>query len=209
MTRHTRFVWSVLAVVVFATLPATAGGDASILFGQKELSGGVFDTADVDSPLQVGVAVTVDVDWPVFLAFDLLRASDDENTTFMASTPTVFMTDVETLELDVGVRKFWGAKLQRYVGGGLAFIELDATQSKSESLGPGSSFNTLIVNDSDSSLGYWANVGLRYRLTDRFHVGFDVRYSDAEISLTPEADTDLADLEAGGTQYGVALGFSW
>ena len=209
MTRHTRFVWSVLAVVVLATFPATAGGDASILFGQKELSGGAFSTAGVESPLQVGVAVNFDVRWPVSLAFDLLKSSDNETKTFMASTPTQFMTDVETLEFDVGVRKFWGDKIQKYVGGGFAFIELDATQRMSGSLGPGSAFDTLIVNDSDSSLGYWLNAGLRYRLTNHFNIGIDVRHSDAEISLTPEADTDLADLDAGGTQYGVAIGFSW
>ena len=79
----------------------------------------------------------------------------------------------------------------------------------SGTLGDGSPFNTLVIDDSDSSVGFWANAGLLFRATDHFNLGVDVRYSDADVSLAPVGDPDLADLEAGGTHYGVTLGYHW
>ena len=209
MTRQAGFVCGILAAVALVALPASAGGDANVLFGQKTLNGSTLDAARVDGQSQFGVAVTLDFEWPVALAFDLMTSSDRATTTVTAGTPIDYTTDVETMEFDVGVRKLWGDRLQPYAGAGLAWLQLDTTQHMSGSLGGGSTFDTLVIDDSNSTIGYWVNGGLLYRIGARFNVGIDVRYSNADVSLTPAADPEPVDLGAGGTQYAVALGFHW
>lgn len=209
MTRQNGFVWSILAVVALVALPTSAGGDANVLLGQKAIDDNTLDAARVDGQSQFGVAVTLDFEWPVALAFDLLTSSDNAMTTVTAGTPINFATDVETMEFDVGVRKFWGNRLQPYAGAGLAWLQLDATQYMSGSLGGGSTYTTLVVDDSDSAFGIWLNVGLLYRVADHFNVGVDVRNSNADASLRPAADPNLAKLEAGGTYYAAVFGYHW
>lgn len=209
MIRQTGFVGCFLAVFLLGTFPISAGGDVNILFGQKILDDNTLEAAGVDGQSQFGVAVTLDFDWPVALAFDLIVSSDDATMTVLAGTPIDFATDAETIEFDVGVRKLWGERLQPYAGAGLALIQLDAKQRMSGSLGGGSSFDTLVIDDSGSEVGFWVNAGLLYRVTDRFNLGIDARHSDAEVSLRLEADPDPAQLEAGGTHYSIALGFHW
>lgn len=209
MTRQVRIMGCLLGALFVSALPAVAGGDVNFLFGQKAFDDDTLDAAHVDGGTQFGLALTLDFDWPVDLAFDLLAFSDDATTTVFAGMPIDFATYVETLEFDVGIRKLWGDRLQPYVGGGIAFVKLDATQWTRGSLGSGSSFVTLVVDDSDSALGFWANAGLLYRLTAQFNLGIDLRYSDADVKLIPEADPEPAELAAGGTHFGLSLGFHW
>lgn len=205
-----------LALILVLTLgggvaPALAGGgDVNFLFGQKSLSEDRLDSAGVDGQSQFGVSVTLDFQWPVMLAFDFLASSDDAIETVAAAFPLQLDTEVDTTEVAVGVRKFWDRnKFQPFVGGGLAFIQLDARQTESGTLGPGIAFSTLIVDDDDSGVGLWLNGGVLYRLGDQINVGLDVRYSDASADLTPaQAGPDLG-LDAGGVHYGLVVGFHW
>ncbi len=210
MTRQTRILKSLIVLAAMVAVPAFGGGgDANILFGQKVIDDNVLDFAGVDGQSQFGVAVTLDFDWPVDLAFDLLSSSDSAARTVMAGTPINYNTSVDTMEFDVGVRKLWGDRLQPYAGAGLAWLTLDATQRMSGTLVGGGTFDTLVIDDSDSAIGIWLNAGLLCRVTDRFNIGFDVRNSSADAKLNPVSDPNKVKLEAGGTQYGIALGFHW
>ena len=58
--------------------PAEAASvDASLLLGQNALSEDRLDDAGVDSLTDVGALVSLDFQWPVLLAVDLLRGSGD------------------------------------------------------------------------------------------------------------------------------------
>lgn len=209
MTRQTRILIRLFVVAAVVALPASAGGDANVLIGQKSISDSTLDAAGVDGQSQFGVAVTLDFDWPVSLAFDLLNSSDSANTVVMAGLPISYATSVDTMEFDVGVRKLWGERLQPYAGAGLAWLQLDARQRMSGTLLGGGSFDTLVIDDSDSAVGIWINGGLLYRVTDRFNLGLDLRNSNADVKLVPVSDPGKAKLSAGGTQYSLSLGYHW
>ena len=68
-------------VLCLSTSSAMAGGDANVIFGQKSLSEGEFDDLRVDGQPEFGVSVTLDFQWPIALAIDLLSTSDEETET--------------------------------------------------------------------------------------------------------------------------------
>lgn len=200
-----------LLAAVAAAVPAVAeGGEVSLLLGRKSLSDDALDDAGADGQSEIGVLVTLDFDWPVALAIDLLRSSDDARRTFNTPNPLRLDTDVSTLELDVGVRKSWEkSKLRPYVGGGLAFVRLDAEQIESGTLGGGAPFSTLLVDDSDNGFGFWLGGGVVYLAGERFSVGVDLRYSDAGADLSPPAGGSTVDVDSGGTHLGLIAGYRW
>lgn len=211
MKRIGQLVLILLLALGAANGPALAGGgDVSVLFGQKSLSDNMLDTAGVDRQFQFGVCLTLDFEGPVMLAIDLLSSSDSTTLAIPAAFPLQLDTDVDTTELDLGVRKFWGQnKIRPFVGGGLAIVRLDARQTESGTLGTGAPFSTLLVDDHDTGIGLWINAGFLYRATDRFNVGLDVRYSDANADLSPPTAGPVLGLDSGGSHYGVVLGYHW
>jgi len=66
----------------------------------------------------------------------------------------------------------------------------------------------VVLDDSDSALGYWLDTGVLYRF-DRFHLGADVRYADASAKLEPGGGSGSLKLDSGGLHAGVFLGWSW
>ena len=211
MKRIGQLVLILVLALGAGTGPALArGGDVNVLFGQKSLSDSTLDAAGVDGQFQFGVSLTLDFEWPVTLAIDLLSSSDSTTQALPAALPLQLDTDVSTRELDLGLRKFWGQnKIRPFVGGGLALVQLDAKQIESGMLGPGAPFSTLLVDDDDSGVGLWINAGLLYRIGDRFNVGLDVRYSNADVDLSAPTAGPALGLDSGGTHYGVVLGYHW
>jgi opacity protein-like surface antigen len=207
--RLERGLTTVICVLFLAALPASAGGDVNLLIGTAEFKEDLFKEAGVESQFMIGVAVTADLDWPVALAFDLLSSSDDNVVHVPAANPTAFETNVDTLEVDVGVRKVFDEhKVKPYVGGGLAWVQLDAEQIFFGSLGPGSEFQDTIVDDSDSSLGYWVDGGVLWRIGDQVNIGLDVRFTKADASLT-SVDGSTLKLDSGGARFALAVGYHW
>ena len=145
------------------------------------------------------------------LAVDVLVASDDARTIVPAPFPLRFRTEVDTLEIGLGVRKFWGEDTFRpYVGGGVAWVRLKALQVQSGDFGvPGSEFSDVVIDDKGSGVGLWAGGGFVYRWGDHLNLGLDVRYSDASVSLRPRSTPEVLDLDSGGVQYGVVVGYHW
>jgi opacity protein-like surface antigen len=211
MKRNGQLVLALALMVGLCASPALASGDANLLFGQKSLSGVYHEGSGVDGQSQMGVAVSIDFQWPVMLAVDLLTSSKDNMVVVEAQNPLQFWTDVQTTEVDVGVRKFWERdKLRPYIGGGLAYVELDALQIESGDFGvPGSEYSDVIVDDSDSAVGFWVNAGLLYRVGRYINIGIDVRFSDADADLMPNNVDSTLTLDSGGTHYGILFGYHW
>jgi opacity protein-like surface antigen len=209
--QHKGMAAVVLLMLVLCPAQALAGGDASLVFGRKSIGDSTIEQYGADSQTEMGVAVSMDFDWPVMLAVDLLASSGDKTIVVSDQPRLEFWTDVETTELDVGVRKYWGKKkLKPYIGGGLAYVQLESIQIESGDLGfPGSDYFDTIIDDSDSSIGFWLNAGFLYRVGQYLNIGVDIRHSDADADLLPfDADTTL-NLDSGGTHYGVLFGYHW
>mgnify|MGYP001821644057 CR=1 FL=1 len=211
MSRAARWI---LIAALAAGLPlgqAALANDVNLLYGQKSLGEDEFDVAGVDGQTQWGLMVNLEFDWPVALAVDILSSSD-ENTesivTGIQGYDLAFTTEVETMELDVGVRKFWDWKVEPYIGGGIAYIQLDAKQTEFGSF-LGNPFSDVLLDDDDSALGFWIDAGLIYRLGRKFNVGLDIRYSDSSADLTPVGFAESIKLDSGGTHYGIMLGYHW
>lgn len=191
-------------LVLVAAGPVLAG-DANLFLGQRFQSDDSLEAAGLDTPAQLGVAVSFDFDWPVSVALDLMTSSDDNSETLAGPIfSTIIDTEVKTLELDVGVRKYWGEKARPYVGGGVAWVQLDARQTETVL-----SSTSLIVDDSDSGLGYWINGGFVYVIGKHLNVGVDLRYVDSDVDLTPEGNVGSLKLDSGGVAAGVLVGYHW
>jgi opacity protein-like surface antigen len=203
-----RAATTTLLVGWIAAAPAMAGGDANLFLGGRSTSDDTIDAAGLDTVPQYGAWVTLDFEWPVALALDLMWASDDASVTLSGAFPTTFDTEVDTLELDIGVRKVWGEKLRPYVGGGVAWVDLGAKQTETTSFG-GPPVTDLIIDDSGSSVGFWVDGGFLYVLGTSLNIGVDVRYTDADVDLTPEGSVGKINLDSGGTQYGFLIGYHW
>lgn len=200
-----------ILVLCSGFLSAQAAGDISLLLGSRVSSEAKLEEADVDSQAQIGAAFSFDVGGAVMLAVDLLVASSDGARSVEAIYPTVYLTDIKSTELDLGVRKLFGEdrKLQPYVGGGLALMRLDVLQVLNGSLGVGAEFTDVILDDAETSFGFWANAGLRYALREKFSIGLDVRYSDARVDVKPVDGGSGLEFDTGGMQYNMLVGYHW
>lgn len=213
MTRTTRILW-ILALAGFLSVGyamAETGGDANFFIGQRSGSDDTLELADVDSPLQYGAQVSLDFQWPVMLAMDLFVSSDDSIVSIPSTFTLRFDTDVDTLELDLGVRKFWGeGVVHPYIGGGLAWVQLEALQIQSGDFGvPGSEYRDVVVDDQDSGVGFWACGGVLFRPRDGLNLGLDIRYTDSDVSLATVGVVPDLDLDTGGFHYGAFIGYHW
>jgi len=204
-------IWLVPLLLVTPAL----GADASLLLGQKKLDLNL-DSSDL-KPLEdqnfVGVLLNFGgKEWPVSLAVDLIFASDDVSDsysyTYYGYTYSYSAkVSVDTSELDVGVRKFFGEnKVQGYVGGGMAYIDAEVSIDASVS-GPFLPTISISDSESDNGIGYFLNGGVRFQVGPRVHVGLDVRYSDVSVDFGQNSAGDNIDI--GGTYYGAFVGFRW
>ena len=117
----------------------------------------------------------------------------------MISLPGIGTVGLEakakTRELDLGVRKIceYSPNMHAYfgVGVGLFWAELEGRTTGTR------------VSDDDTGIGLWIGAGMYRTLHDHLNLGFDFRWSKAEVNLHG------ADLEAGGYHAGVLLGYHW
>lgn len=222
MMLHTRRLFVLLAVLLgLLVTPAMAGsGDANLFLGRRDISDDDLEEADIDSQNQIGVAVSLDFDWPVAIAIDLLSSSDDNTLSDTASygnyTYTLSLSaDADVLELDIGVRKFFMETIRPYVGGGLAWTRLQGELRRVGQFSPGPTIPITLVDDSDSGFGYWLNAGFLYTVGKHFNIGVDLRYSDTDAELQPTPLNSMGTLppklklDSGGFQYGIVVGGRW
>jgi len=201
---------------------ALAGGDVALLIGQKDLDLDLNPSDPFDALLgpledqsEFGVMFNFSGDgWPVSLAVDVLLADDDVTGSYSYYYPgygTVTADvkfDVQTIEINVGVRKQFGeGKFRGYVGGGGDFITLDADASATLTA-VGFPTITDSESDSDSGFGYWLNGGFIAQVGQKVNVGLDARLTGADLEIFPEPGFDDS-FDAGGFHIGAFVGFRW
>jgi hypothetical protein len=137
-------------------------------------------------------------DWPVLIAVDVLTSGEEEdvfNGPFGASKLTA-----GTFEGAFGVRKIWQSwNVHPYAGGGIALV------------GAGAEYEAGIfdIDADDAAIGPWLGGGVFWRLGSRFNLGFDVRYSSADVDLDFGAGVIQHNVRAGGFHGGITVGFGW
>ena len=162
-------------------------GNVNFFLGQKSLDSG--DWGQLDEQGAFGVLVDFRQEhWPVSVALDFLGSADD--TTQLGNT-----IDGMTTEFNAGIRKIWevsGSSVRPYLGGGIAFINAELERT-----------NVFVVKDDDNATGLWLNGGIYWTLGQHFNLGFDLRYSEADVTLFG------VNREAGGGFAGLLLGYHW
>jgi len=176
--------------------PGEWTGNINAFLGMKYLDEG--DWEPLDEQEEFGIKVDFKQQgWPVSIAIDYLSSSDDG--TMLMYHPrfgTVpFNFEGETSELCFGVRKIWDyfPTMRPFIGGGIAFINAEI---EGRALG-----KRLSVDD--DAVGIWVNGGIYWTLAEHFNIGFDLRWSKAEVTLLGIKG------EAGGTHAGVLVGYHW
>lgn len=156
------------------------------------------DWAPVDEHFEGGVLIDFrQKSWPISIAIDLLSSYDEEDVSIAALNFGTFDANLEgsTTELNFGVRKIWDnfSFVRPFIGGGIAFINAEV---KGTALG-------VSVSDDDTGVGVWFDGGVYFNLTEHFNLGWDVRWSKAEVTLFN------IDGEAGGWHLGMLIGYHW
>lgn len=128
-------------------------------------------------------------DWPASIAIDLFGTGDENH---------VGANSYEgyTGSAHIGLRKHYDlgqTAVTTYFGSGIALV---FAEEESRTAG-------LASKDDDSGTGYWIGGGIDYDLSDHVTLGFDLRYSNAEVSLFN------SDREIGGVLYGFTLGYQF
>ncbi|NTW66239.1 MAG: porin family protein [Nitrospirae bacterium] len=198
-----KYIIAVLALVFFLLGASLASaqdqwtGNVNIFIGQKNLDKD--DWEPVDKQTEFGVEIDFrKKDWPVNIAIDILRSSDDD--TYYEYDPFFgpLSADVkgETTEFNIGIRKIWDGfpSIRPFIGGGLSYIRAEVEVSIP---GIGS------ASESDTGVGIWLGGGVYFTLAEHFNLGLEIRYSDADVTI--------ADVKgkAGGTHYGLLAGYHW
>lgn len=197
MRRFLCLIAVITTVLAVAATRANAGGHVNFFLGQKSLESD--DWEPIEDQFGFGAVMSFGQDaWPVHIAVDVLSSVGEED----VSDPILgnFTITGATFEVDTGVRKIWSkGNVFPYVGAGVgifaAGVELD------------SGFVT--VDADDTGFGFWAGGGVFWRLGSRFNIGFDARYSSAEVDFDFGGGFVAPDVSAGGLQYGLLLGFGW
>jgi opacity protein-like surface antigen len=230
----------VLLVVALALCSGTAmaefKGDVNLWLGMKKFSDDYKfeeDFLDSKQPSSISIDLTSQqeyglmanfggVDWPVAIAVDILNASDDDTWSYSAEYGGYDYTysitfDTSTMELGVGVRKFFlpDGKLQPYIGGGLDYFKADAElrfRLVGEPIPKQGIDESFKLDDSASTVGFFLNAGVAWRIGKMLNLGADLRYSNGSVDYEfedpfvakQEVVTESADV--GGYHFGVFLG---
>lgn len=196
---------TISALLVFVIAASGSSGHASegdvtgnlnFFLGSKTLEKD--DWAPLDEQGEIGIKVDFKKkDWPLSIAIDLMSSAAMEDNYFYIPGYGTSYYELEgyTSELGLGVRKIWDGSpsIRPFIGGGVAIIsgEIEARTG------------FVSISDSDSSMGLWIEWGVYWAVTEHLNLGFDMRFSDAEIELFG------VEGEAGGGHFGALIGYHW
>lgn len=223
----TRMPAAFALLILLAAFPTQASpepewaGSLNFLLARRPASG---DLKPTDTMSQYGLAWSFGrSDWPIRLAFDLMFADGDgvekgeiPGIVTDPGPPPVYSVppipwEIEAessiMELAFGVRKEWGKGVTHpFFGGGLEGARLTHKAVYTEV----GSTSVTRVDDSDTGVGIWLDVGSTWRIGKKFNLGFDVRYSFAEVRLEIGTGTgSMERMDVSGLQYGLLAGWAF
>ncbi len=179
-----RVLVSLAVLALISTGAAQAAGNVNFLLGQRELDDDVWGS-DFESQPAFGVQADFGgSQWPVLMAVGLHLSGQSED--YGYGDVTVAVAEISFGANWLPLRK--GA-VRPYLGGGFESVGLAIDTPYDDT-------------ESDSSLGYYVNGGIYWRLGDHFNLGLDLR-------LLRGTDFDKFGVNANCTQYSLLLGFGW
>lgn len=173
-----------LVLVVFNST-SWAEGNVNVMYGMKYLDSDDWEPTEKNQEFGLMVDFKAE-NWPLSIAIDILFSEDDD---YLGSAKV----EAKTQEFNLGIRKYFpiNQRLKSYLGGGLAFINAEASAS----------LYGLTATQDDDGIGVWLSGGAVYTVADHFNIGLDLRYSKAEVTIGG------VDGEAGGAHILVFAGF--
>ena len=203
--RFVRFLVVSVAAGSMFCLPAAAATKGHVHFlGGNYMLNDEDDTDPLEDLTQFGVELSIAPEkYPVMVAVDLLFASGDESLTESGGGFSANLDiELDLTEVAVGVRKIWGeASTRPFIGGGIGFVKAEVTFDGTIMTPFGNVSGS--EDEDDDALGFWAQAGLFWRLGSRFEIGGQIRYNTAEVEVESE------DIDVGGLEYGIILGWGW
>jgi len=185
-----------LALLVAATGAAHARyeGNLNLVVGKKWLQNG--DWAPVEEQQDIGLMFAfAEERIPVQFAFDVFRSHDNGPS---GAQPDGTPVDGQTTEFAVGFRKTWGTHVfHPHLGAGGNVIQAEMNTASP----------TGQVNRGDRGYGVWIDGGMTWRVAGHLNLGFEVRYSKADVDLSSGFETMEA--AAGGLHVGGIIGYGW
>lgn len=189
-----------LSIPNLAICGESTGNANFFLLGTKQLDRD--DWEPIDKHDEIGILLDFkQKNWPVSMAIGYLSSYDSGTTSaYFPDLGTVtFYLWHETTELSFGIKKIWDGSpsLRPYIGCGLALISMEAEVT---GYFPGMATT---VSDNDTAMGFWIGAGVYFTVAESSNIGFNLRFSQAEVTMFG------GEFEAGGTHYGLLLGFHW
>jgi opacity protein-like surface antigen len=181
-----------IATALILTLPLAQAsdwtGNVGGSIGSKNLDDD--DWSSLDNMESVGFLFDIKKrGWPVSLTYDLIASGDTR-------TRGDTKGEAYTLENQFGIRKTFtltDSNMRPYIGGGVTLI---SAEIKNKTAG-------VSTRDDDDATGFWLGAGWYVGVTDNVDIGFDVRYSQAEVTIFDQ------DREAGGFHYAANASYHW
>jgi hypothetical protein len=181
---------AVSIMLVFCSPALAETGNFNLLLGRKTLEKSDWEPLEEQFAASLHLDVTPD-GWPVAFAVDFLGSATQEDNYHGSG----WDLEASTGEYDFGVRKFFGdvTGFAGFIGGGLGYFEAEAKTS----------FGGLSGSEDGSGFGFWIDGGIQGRAGTNLNLGLDLRISRAKV------DVGGVDVEAGGTTFGVYIGYGW
>jgi opacity protein-like surface antigen len=187
----------IIVACAMLVVPAVHAQDWSAnvhgLIGNKNLDED--DWGKFDNQVELGASFDFKMnDWPLSITAGTLFSVDAKD-----NGSSAFDESGVTIETHLGIRKIFdigNSPVKPYVGGGLALVFADLERRRA-----GSSFFT--ETDDDEAAGFWIGTGIYWTIINKLNIGFDIRYSEAEVTLFNN------DVEAGGLHTVMTFGYHW
>ncbi len=181
-----------IATLLALTLPIAQAddwtGNIGGFIGSKHMDDA--DWGTLDSQEALGFMLDIKKEsWPVSITYDLFGAGEVRKN-------GAIKDESYTVESHIGIRKAFqleNSKTRPYIGGGVTFLTAEIKNKTA----------TTSVKDDDNGTGLWIGAGWQTAVTESFDVGFDMRYSAAEVTIFNQ------DLEAGGMHYAATASYHW
>jgi len=169
-------------------------GNFNLFVGQTWLNEG--DWAPVERQQKIGLMLAFGEERaPVHFAVDAFVSKDEVKDADPLGSGRV---KGSTEEFAIGVRKVWDQSATRpHLGAGADIIHV--SEELDGPFGP--------LTNEDRAYGAWVDLGVSWRLASHLNLGIEARYSYATATL---GSGSLArDVNAGGVQIGLLVGYGW